>query len=828
MRQRWFGIIGFVIAVSSAALLVLPEECRDWFKSSTPYENTVSRLEERDQPIEEYDVDSRANVQLTTYVSPDNFGNDRYPADSISITPRNRLTGKTQTSKPSGNDIDRQASKTHTPHNNPQLTRQLLDSAGLSVDDQQLLKELPSSCLTGLPEYIENPQPDIFQQTIKNPLPTNLVNSTHQTTWQSEQSSVATSPAPNSTNRQTTPDVNPSFQRISNQDAKGGAYHNHQPQHVRGHSSAQNQTIKGAVKNQIDLVGFNPHKNASASGATVNPNVDCDVDPHLELYTKSRFPSAVECAQCHKQIFDEWASSSHAYAAVSPMFHRFEDTINRLSQGTIGYFCMRCHAPIATTVGLRRDQPIWDGPRVFREGVTCIVCHRVKEQLTKANGERRVEEDPLEGPIYAGGDGKGVELAAYKYNAFYKTKTDPNEPGPGQLIHRRTIQFQQLSQSDYCMSCHQVAVQPGIKLEVVWDQYRASPAYKQGVTCQDCHMGKVPGVDSGYPYGPAAVVSNRVVNPERKHSNHAFYGPGYSIAHPGIFPQNPDADRWTFNQWLQFDWRAGWGTDEFEDKVAEGLINAYFPPCWTEVDDRYDAREIVEDNLKKLHYKKDLRRQVMENGSKIDGPFFAGLPITGEPLKFHYCVTNTNPGHNMPSGSLGAQPQLWLNVVLIGPDGRRVWESGYLDSNGDLADLHSLDVLARRVPHDDQLFNLQTKFLTTNVKGTDREMYLPINLDIDQLPFLRPAPQPVSVLNHPPLIRMEAHSLPPLGSRKAKYIVPAGLMCEPGTYRLSVRLRSRAEPIYFMKFVKSTPEMERMMNEWIVDAHAYTVVFEVK
>ena len=170
---------------------------------------------------------------------------------------------------------------------------------------------------------------------------------------------------------------------------------------------------------------------------------------------------------------------------------------------------------------------------------------------------------------------------------------------------------------------------------------------------------------------------------------------------------------------------------------------------------------------------------------------------------------------------------MWMNVVLISPSGRRVWETGYVDSNGDLADNFSLDVLARRVPLDTQLFNLQTKFLTTNVKGTDREMYLPVNFDIDQLPFLRPPSQPVTVINHPPGIRMEAHSLPPLGSRNAKFVVPSRLMQEPGVYRMSIRMRSRAEPIYFMRFVEATPEMERMMNEWIADFHVQTVTFEV-
>lgn len=577
----------------------------------------------------------------------------------------------------------------------------------------------------------------------------------------------------------------------------------------------------------------NPHANASRSAAATttksagaNQPGSAGNDPHLEIYSRSAFPSAKDCATCHEQIFEEWSSSGHAYASISPMFHKFENTINRLAQGTLGYFCLRCHAPVATTMGLRRDQPIWDGPQVFREGVTCVACHRVRTPYTKVNGERRMEPGGLHEPVYGSGDGSSVELVA-KYSSFFKTTSDPNAKGPGLLTHRQAIQFEELKESTFCMSCHQVAVQPGIKLEVVWDQYRASPACREGVSCQDCHMGKVPGVDAGYTYGPAAVVNDKVVNAERRHSNHAFYGPGYSVAHPGVFPHSKEKERWAFNDWLQFDWRAGWGTEEFEDAVADGFVHMSFPHVWSNADDRMDAREVIDRNLKKLLYKKDLRRQVMENGSKIDGPFFFDPPQAGQPLNFRYCVTNTNPGHNMPSGSLGAQPQLWLNAVLIAPDGKRLWETGYLDTNGDLCDNHSLDVLDRKIPLDTQLFNLQTKFLTTNVKGTDREMYLPINVDFDQLPFIRPPAQPVTVLNHPPFIRMEAHSLPPLGSRNAKFSVPARLIQQPGTYRLSVRLRSRAEPIYFMRFCDATPEMERMMNEWIVDAHVNTVQFEV-
>src|SRR5262249_13817360 len=232
--------------------------------------------------------------------------------------------------------------------------------------------------------------------------------------------------------------------------------------------------------------------------------------------------------------------------------------------------------------------------------------------------------------------------------------------------------------------------------------------------------------------------------------------------------------------------------------------------------------------LAKLDERYKLRREVMENGTKIDGPFFESDLGVGKALAFSYKIKNLNTGHNLPSGSLGAQPQLWVNVALIDPDGKNIWESGYVDSNGDMADLHSLDVAAGKIKTDQQLVNLQTKFLTTNVRARDGEMSLPANSDIDPLPHLRPPQIPTTVLNHPPLVRMENHSLTPLEVKEAKYEVPGNLIKKPGKYRLAFRMRSRAEPIYFMRFVGATKEMERRMNERMLSFHLQTVDVDVK
>lgn len=546
-------------------------------------------------------------------------------------------------------------------------------------------------------------------------------------------------------------------------------------------------------------------------------------DPHAAAFKESEFPSAVQCAECHQKIFWEWASSNHAYASISPMFHKFEQRINELSSGTINTFCVRCHQQIGTQKGEPREQPLWERSQIAREGITCVTCHRVKQQFGKVNGERHITPGSIYEPMVGAGNAPGLETVLGDTEK-YGVSTNPQDAGSP--IHVAAIEFDQITKSEFCVSCHQVAVHPGIKLEVVWEQYRASPAADHGITCQDCHTGKTPGVADGYDTWPVAIVNGRPIGPlDRKHTNHSFYGPGYPIAHPGLFPFNPRALNWSIVEWLKFDWRIGWGTPAWED---ENGASATFPPEWSKRQDRETARYVIDQNLRLLELKRRDRIAVMENGSVLDGPFIeSGDPKVGKDLNFRFRVVNTDEGHNLPSGSLGAQPEIWLNVAVIDPDGKTIFESGYVDSIGDMADIHSLDVAAGTIEHDDQLFNLQTKFLITSVKGPDREFYLPFNVEIDQIPHIRPSNVPSSVLNHPPFIRMEGRSIPPLGHKDAEYTVPGELFTKPGKYRIQGRLRSRAEPMYFMRFVFATEEMERTMNEWMIDLHPTAVEFEV-
>jgi hypothetical protein len=565
-----------------------------------------------------------------------------------------------------------------------------------------------------------------------------------------------------------------------------------------------------------------------------NPPPEKDTPEHNKALADAQYPSAQVCAECHPTQYAQWSISSHAYAAVSPMFNKFEQTINNLASGTIASFCVRCHASVGTALGERRDIAWWDRIGASKEGITCVTCHRVGEADGKVNGARRITPGNIHESVFGPFDTTGV-LKAISDAQGLKILVSGDQPDrEGYIrIHQQAIPSTMLTSSEMCVPCHQVQVHPGIKLETVWEEYRNSPAHKDGITCQQCHMSPTPGRVSEFPRGPAAIVNGKTVNNNRPLTNHEFVGPGYPISHPGLFPIDLNSP-FTPQQWLTFDYRAGWGSDDFERSVTAGTT---FPAEWQNPIDRKKAWEIVQGNLVQWREREKHRRELLENASELKGPFWESPPAAGQTLKFNYTITNLNRGHNLPSGSLGAQPELWVNVALRDPDGKLIWESGYVDSYGDVADVESRDVRDpkarspfdpnKRFPFDEQLVNMQAKFITTNVKGTDREMYLPINLDFDQLPFIRPGGAPTSVTNHPPFARMEKHSIPSLGTRVAHYRVPAEKMTKPGKYTLSIRMRGRTEPMYFMEFVGSTTDMKRTENEWVTDTHRQAVEFDV-
>ncbi|WP_175443035.1 multiheme c-type cytochrome [Halofilum ochraceum] len=501
----------------------------------------------------------------------------------------------------------------------------------------------------------------------------------------------------------------------------------------------------------------------------------------------NRYPSANECATCHPRQYRQWSVSQHAYAQLSPVYMAMQMTINAKTSGTNGDFCIRCHNQVGMNLGESVYTSNLDRHPTSREGVTCVVCHRVKQPYGKVSGRLPLEEGGLTAPVY--GPSGGEELERVLSNPeTYRVVTDPEKAG--RKIHEEARQFFQITEPDFCGTCHDVKLLNGFRLEEAFSEYQRTEAAENDVSCQDCHMGKEQGVPSGYERGPAAVVGGEPTKP-RKLTNHYFAGPDYPIIHPGLFPHNVEAAKFkSMRQWLKFDHEAGWGTDEFEESIS---LDREFPDAWFAIDDRYDAREILDEQFERLEWARQERLEVLRNGFEL-----SDIQVTEssseDGLDFEIDVRNPTNGHAVPTG-FDAERVIFLQVEVRDQDGRLIYVSGDRDPNGDIRDSHSLYVHDGRLPLDEDLFSLQSKFVVRMARGGEREEVLSLNHSGSPQPFIRPETRATTIYGRPRGARKHKMTIPPLGKRTADYSVAPEALNGNGPYTIDVELIAQMVPV---------------------------------
>lgn len=302
-------------------------------------------------------------------------------------------------------------------------------------------------------------------------------------------------------------------------------------------------------------------------------------------------------------------------------------------------------------------------------------------------------------------------------------------------------------------------------------------------------MGKEQGVATGYEQGPAAIVGGQPTRP-RKLASHFFAGPDHSILPPGLFPLNVKAQSFkTMREWMAFDDAAGWGTDAFEDAAPRDYA---FPEAWRSIDDRYDGRKIIEEQKQRLVKADERRLEVLRNGLEL-GEIKVIAADMGD-LAFSVAVRNITDGHAVPTG-FDAERLMFLDVTVTNGDGAVIYRSGDRDPNGDLRDTHSAYVHAGELPLDEDLFNLQSKFLVRLLRGGEREQVLPINTSQGVLPFVRPEAFPTTIYGRPRGTRKHKQTIDPLGTRTAEYTVPSELLTGAGPYAIDVKLKAQMVPV---------------------------------
>jgi tetratricopeptide (TPR) repeat protein len=237
------------------------------------------------------------------------------------------------------------------------------------------------------------------------------------------------------------------------------------------------------------------------------------------------FMESKRCGECHKDIYDQWQSSTHHFASFNNQFYRKSIEYMQAVSGTTqsSKFCAGCHDHAVFFNG-RWERPMKeqiDTPEA-QNGLGCMSCHSITSvHGTAGNAEFTVSYPPLH--ELASSDNKFIHAMD-----TFLTYLNP-EP------HRRSFIKPFMYTAEYCSTCHKVHLDVPIN-NYRWqrgfndyDNWQASGVSGQGArsfyypakssVCQDCHMPLVASQDPGNIDGkvhshrfPAANVAVAYVN----------------------------------------------------------------------------------------------------------------------------------------------------------------------------------------------------------------------------------------------------------------------------------------------------------------------------
>lgn len=194
------------------------------------------------------------------------------------------------------------------------------------------------------------------------------------------------------------------------------------------------------------------------------------------------------CESCHPDHHRQWLGSMHAYAADDPVFRAMNARGQRETNGELGDFCVRCHAPVAVALGLTQDGLNLDEVPLKYRGVTCYACH----QITAVEGTHNAPVVFALDTIMRGG------------------LVDPDEPPDHGAVKSDLLDGDRLASSGVCGSCHDIVTPDGAAIERTYAEWQASfyshanpdelekPAI-YGLTCIDCHMRRSTGPAADFP-----------------------------------------------------------------------------------------------------------------------------------------------------------------------------------------------------------------------------------------------------------------------------------------------------------------------------------------
>jgi len=213
-------------------------------------------------------------------------------------------------------------------------------------------------------------------------------------------------------------------------------------------------------------------------------------------FTREQLMDPQSCRNCHPAHYEEWSGSMHAYASEDPVFRAMNRRGQDETNGTLGQFCVQCHAPLAVRTGATSDGLNLDSLPAALHGVTCYFCHSV-DSVDDAHD--------FNNPLHLADD--GVMRGAY---------SDPVPNAAHQATYSNLLDRDKIESARMCGTCHDIVTSAGAHIERTFQEWQGSVFAQVGVgtTCGQCHMRQSTNLE------PAAVNTPNVFS--RRTHNHMF------------------------------------------------------------------------------------------------------------------------------------------------------------------------------------------------------------------------------------------------------------------------------------------------------------------
>ena len=328
---------------------------------------------------------------------------------------------------------------------------------------------------------------------------------------------------------------------------------------------------------------------------------------------------------CHEEIVREWEPSAHRYAALDAAFQAVQKVMGKQNGPESTRYCGGCHDPISLFSGTKNifteDLTALTG---YQEGVSCIVCHAIKETDVKGNANYTLAQ-----PRRYAYELKEGEAARFLRD--FLIRAYPRH-------HVESLSHRLFKSPEFCAACHKQFVDQEVnkvgwvQLQNQYDNWRKSRWNHPGdarrtVECRECHMPLVG--NSQEPASGDALDYNRSPD-DGKHRSHRFLGANQFIPVAQKLPGGAEHVALT-EKWLR-------GEVEIPEIAHK----------WTQ-------------------------------GRAVPIELIAPERVApGAPVDLKVVITSNKVGHDFPTGPLDII-QSWVELVVKDDRGNVVYKSGTLD-----------------------------------------------------------------------------------------------------------------------------------------------------